>query len=147
MLNTAEDTRQEKLEQSKQQTIGTATEGSEKKISWNELFAMQKDELYATVKGYGPAGIISIIIVGGIFWALYIPDDSTVIVYAYHQTTGEWISPTLILFPVGATKVAVTALGFWTAARFFLPVRLGAALAITPWVKKNIVDKLSSRKE
>ena len=41
------------------------------------------------------------------------PKPHTVIMVTYHEATGDWISPSLLLFPVGATKVGgVQGLGF-----------------------------------
>jgi hypothetical protein len=37
---------------------------------------MYDQDAYEKVKAYGPAGILSIILIGGLFWAIYIPGVS-----------------------------------------------------------------------
>lgn len=96
----------------------------------------QKSSLsMADVKKYGVSGTVAYVLTELAFWAVAFPVAST----ALYQSTGHW--PDVIS---DATDRA-TVLGFIFAganvARLLVPVRLGAALALAPWVDENIINR------
>ena len=89
----------------------------------------------ADVKKYGVAGTVAYVLTELAFWAVAFPVAST----ALYQSTGHW--PDVI----NDTTDRATVLGFIFAganiARLLVPLRLGAALALAPWVDDNILSK------
>ena len=89
------------------------------------------------VKKYGKAGTVAYVLTELAFWIVAFPAAS----YALYQSTGHWPD----ILNDNTDRAAV--LGFIFAganiARAFVPVRLGAALALAPWVDENL---LSGRK-
>ena len=89
----------------------------------------------ADVKKYGVSGTVAYVITELMFWAVAFPVASTTL----YQTTGHW--PDVI--NDNADRAAV--LGFIFAganiARLLVPLRLGAALALAPWVDANIINR------
>jgi len=89
----------------------------------------------ADVKKYGVAGTVAYILTELAFWAVAFPVAST----ALYQSTGHW--PDVINDSTDRTTV----LGFIFAganiARLLVPLRLGAALALAPWVDENIINR------
>eukprot|EP00557_Chaetoceros_sp_GSL56_P008438 CAMPEP_0176487600 /NCGR_PEP_ID=MMETSP0200_2-20121128/6232_1 /TAXON_ID=947934 /ORGANISM="Chaetoceros sp., Strain GSL56" /LENGTH=567 /DNA_ID=CAMNT_0017884467 /DNA_START=132 /DNA_END=1835 /DNA_ORIENTATION=+ len=89
----------------------------------------------ADVKKYGVSGTVAYVLTELAFWAVAFPVASN----ALYQSTGHW--PDVIS---DATDRA-TVLGFIFAganvARLLVPVRLGAALALAPWVDENIINR------
>lgn len=89
----------------------------------------------ADVKTYGVAGTVAYILTELAFWAVAFPVASTLL----YQTTGHW--PDVI----NDTADRAAVLGFIFAganiARLLVPLRLGAALALAPWVDKNIINR------
>ena len=89
----------------------------------------------ADVKKFGVAGTVAYVITELMFWAVAFPVAST----ALYQTTGHW--PDVI--NDNSDRAAV--LGFIFAganiARLLVPLRLGAALALAPWVDENIINR------
>ena len=85
------------------------------------------------VKKYGVAGTVAYVLTELAFWIVAFPVAAT----ALYNTTGHW--PDVI--NESGDRAAV--LGFIFAganvARLFVPVRLGAALALAPWVSENIL--------
>ncbi|CAJ1958512.1 unnamed protein product [Cylindrotheca closterium] len=85
------------------------------------------------VKKFGVAGTVAYVLTELAFWIIAFPVAGT----ALYQTTGHW--PDVI--NEAGDRAAV--LGFIFAganvARAFVPVRLGAALALAPWVDENIL--------
>lgn len=90
------------------------------------------------VKKYGVSGTVAYILTELAFWAVAFPVAST----ALYQSSGHW--PDVI----NDTTDRATVLGFIFAganvARLLVPLRLGAALALAPWVDKNIISKTQS---
>ena len=88
---------------------------------------------FADVKKYGVAGTVAYVITELAFWILAFPAAA----YALYNTTGHW--PDL---SDNADRAAV--LGFIFAganvARLAVPLRLGAALALAPWVDENLIS-------
>eukprot|EP00565_Helicotheca_tamesis_P003086 CAMPEP_0185742088 /NCGR_PEP_ID=MMETSP1171-20130828/39297_1 /TAXON_ID=374046 /ORGANISM="Helicotheca tamensis, Strain CCMP826" /LENGTH=558 /DNA_ID=CAMNT_0028414087 /DNA_START=58 /DNA_END=1735 /DNA_ORIENTATION=- len=87
------------------------------------------------VKKYGVAGTVAYVLTELAFWAVAFPVAST----ALYQSTGHW--PDVI--NDGTDRATV--LGFIFAganiARLLVPLRLGAALALAPWVDENILNR------
>ena len=87
---------------------------------------------FADVKKYGVAGTVAYVITELAFWIVAFP----VAAYALYNTSGHWPD-----FSNDSDKAAV--LGFIFAganvARLAVPVRLGAALALAPWVDENLL--------
>jgi hypothetical protein len=92
----------------------------------------------ADVKKYGVAGTVAYVLTELAFWAVAFPVAST----ALYQTTGHW--PDVI----HETQDRAAVLGFILAganiARLLVPLRLGAALALAPWVDTNLLDGKAS---
>jgi len=90
----------------------------------------------ADIKKYGVAGTVAYVLTELAFWIVAFP----VAAYALYQSTGHW--PDVI--HENADRAAVLAFIFAGAnvARAFVPVRLGAALALAPWVDENILSKM-----
>jgi len=89
----------------------------------------------ADVKKFGVAGTVAYILTELAFWAVAFPVAST----ALYQTTGHWPD----VFNDNSDRAAVLAFIFTGAniARLLVPLRLGAALALAPWVDANIVNR------
>jgi hypothetical protein len=89
----------------------------------------------ADVKKYGVSGTVAYVLTELAFWAVAFPVAST----ALYQTTGHW--PDVI----NDSAERATVLGFIFAganvARLLVPLRLGAALALAPWVDENILNR------
>lgn len=89
----------------------------------------------ADVKKYGVSGTVAYVLTELAFWAIAFPVAST----ALYQTTGHW--PDVI----NDSAERATVLGFIFAganvARLLVPLRLGAALALAPWVDENIINR------
>jgi len=93
------------------------------------------------VKKYGVSGTVAYILTELAFWAVAFPVAST----ALYQSSGHW--PDVI----NDTTDRATVLGFIFAganvARLLVPLRLGAALALAPWVDENIMSKMGKGDE
>lgn len=91
----------------------------------------------ADVKKYGVSGTVAYVLTELAFWAVAFPVAST----ALYQSTGHW--PDVI----NDTTDRATVLGFIFAganiARLLVPLRLGAALALAPWVDENLLSKFN----
>mmetsp|Transcript_38157 Transcript_38157/g.119790 ORF Transcript_38157/g.119790 Transcript_38157/m.119790 type:complete len:555 (-) Transcript_38157:4-1668(-) len=92
------------------------------------------------IKKYGVAGTLSYVLTELAFWALAIPAAS----FSFMKTAGH--------FPDFTDNTdRVTVLGFVFAAsnvaRAALPLRLGAAFAVAPWVDENIVKRFMQKEE
>ena len=88
---------------------------------------------FADVKKYGVAGTVAYVITELAFWILAFPAAA----YALYNTTGHW--PDL---SDNADRAAVLSFIFAGAnvARLAVPLRLGAALALAPWVDENLIS-------
>merc|ERR1712071_547721 len=93
------------------------------------------------VKKFGVSGTVAYVLTELAFWAVAFPVAST----ALYQSTGHW--PDVI----NDTTDRTTVLGFIFAganvARLLVPLRLGAALALAPWVDENIISRYANKKE
>ncbi|GMH94517.1 hypothetical protein TrVE_jg706 [Triparma verrucosa] len=89
---------------------------------------------FADVKKYGVAGTVAYVITELAFWIVAFPVAAT----ALYNTSGHWPD-----FGDNADRAAV--LGFIFAganvARLAVPLRLGAALALAPWVDENLLNR------
>lgn len=87
----------------------------------------KKSELMQKIKSYGVAGTLSYVVTELAFWAIALPGAY----FGYHQATGEWLS-----FETDRAQLVGIAAGFVTGVRFAVPLRMGAALALVPTMKK-----------
>jgi hypothetical protein len=89
----------------------------------------------ADVKKYGLAGTVAYVLTELAFWIVAFPVAAT----ALYQSTGHWPD----VFNDNTDRAAVLAFIFAGAniARAFVPVRLGAALALAPWVDDNLLNR------
>lgn len=89
----------------------------------------------ADVKKFGVSGTVAYVLTELAFWAVAFPVAST----ALYQTTGHWPD----VFNDTSDRAAVLAFIFTGAniARLLVPLRLGAALALAPWVDENIINR------
>lgn len=90
------------------------------------------------VKKYGIAGTVAYVLTELAFWIVAFPVAAT----ALYQSTGHWPD----ILNDNTDRAAVLAFIFAGAniARAFVPIRLGAALALAPWVDTNLISKLNS---
>jgi hypothetical protein len=111
----------------KSKSDGAAEEGAPFSFSFGDTSLSMTD-----VKKYGKAGIVAYVLTELAFWIVAFPVAST----ALYQSTGHW--PDVI--NESGDRAAVLAFIFAGAnvARAFVPLRLGAALALAPWVDDNI---------
>jgi hypothetical protein len=93
---------------------------------------------FADVKKYGVAGTVAYVLTELAFWIVAFPVAAT----ALYQSTGHWPD----VFNDNTDRAAVLAFIFAGAniARLAVPLRLGAALALAPWVDENIINRNSS---
>jgi hypothetical protein len=105
---------------------------------FNPLGFMQKDGegpslSMSDVKKYGVAGTVAYVLTELAFWVVAFPAAA----YALYQSTGHW--PDVI----NETADRAAVLGFIFAganiARLFVPLRLGAAIALAPWVDETFM--------
>ena len=114
-----------------QRSNGSAEEGESNNFS----FQLGDTSLsMSDVKKYGVAGTVAYVLTELAFWVVAFPVAAT----ALYQSTGHW--PDVI--NESADRAAVLAFIFAGAnvARLFVPVRLGAALALAPWVDANLLN-------
>jgi Protein of unknown function (DUF2499) len=90
------------------------------------------------VKKFGVAGTVAYVITELAFWIVAFPAAAT----ALYQSTGHWPD----VFNDNADRTAVLAFIFAGAniARAFVPIRLGAALALAPWVDENLINRATA---
>jgi hypothetical protein len=87
----------------------------------------------ADVKKFGVSGTVAYVLTELAFWFVAFP----VAAFALYQSTGHW--PDVV--NESGDRAAVLAFIFAGAnvARIFVPLRLGAALALAPWVDENLL--------
>ena len=107
------------------------TEGEEGGLNFN--FMGDKSLSMDDVKKFGVAGTVAYVLTELAFWIVAFP----VAGFALYQSTGHW--PDVV--NEAGDRAAVLAFIFAGAnvARAFVPLRLGAALALAPWVDENIL--------
>jgi hypothetical protein len=99
-----------------------------------ELFSFGDTSLsMADVKKYGVSGTVAYVLTELVFWIIAFP----IAAFALYQSTGHGPD----VFNEAGDRGAVLAFVFAGAnvARAFVPLRLGAALALAPWVDKNLL--------
>jgi len=87
------------------------------------------------VKKYGAAGTLAYVLTELAFWIVAFPVAAT----ALYQSTGHW--PDVINETNDRAAVLAFIFAGANIARAFVPVRLGAALALAPWVDENILNR------
>ena len=87
------------------------------------------------VKKFGVSGTVAYVLTELAFWIVAFP----VAAFALYQSTGHWPD---VINETG-DRAAVLAFIFAGAnvARAFVPLRLGAALALAPWVDENLLSR------
>lgn len=113
-------------------------EGTEETEAEEELPESKK--MMQQVKDAGIAGIISYIFWEWAFWGASVPFG----IYTYYGLTGHFPD---FSDPEDQKQLAGEAFAFVNVARFAVPARISAALATTPWVKENVVEKFGLEKE
>jgi hypothetical protein len=95
----------------------------------------------ADVKKYGVAGTVAYVLTELAFWVVAFPVAAT----ALYKSTGHW--PDVV--NDNADRGAVLAFIFAGAnvARLFVPVRLGVALSLAPWVDDNLLNRDGTKLE
>jgi hypothetical protein len=88
----------------------------------------------ADVKKYGVSGTVAYVLTELAFWAVAFPVAST----TYYQSFGHW--PDVINDGSDRTTVLGFIFAGANVARLLVPLRLGAALAIAPWVDENLLN-------
>jgi hypothetical protein len=87
----------------------------------------------ADVKKYGVSGTVAYVLTELAFWIVAFPVAAT----ALYQSTGHW--PDVVNETTDRAAVLAFIFAGANVARLFVPVRLGAALALAPWVDENIL--------
>jgi hypothetical protein len=90
---------------------------------------------FSDVKKFGAAGTLAYVITELAFWALAFPAAGA----ALYKSTGHW--PDVINEVGDRTAVMGFVLAGANIARLAVPVRLGAAMALAPWVDENIINR------
>lgn len=127
----------EKLASPAQPVAGHRAPLSER-LNWEKLQAMSGDERVALFQEVGPAFTVSIGIVAVCYWSISLP----ILAVAYHESTGQWPSfqDVFSLNDGGAAAGALA--GVLGLAALMKPLRIAAAIALTPWTAENVLPKL-----
>jgi hypothetical protein len=92
----------------------------------------------ADVKKYGVSGTVAYVLTELAFWIVAFPVAAT----ALYQSTGHW--PDVINETTDRAAVLAFVFAGANVARAFVPLRLGAALALAPWVDENLLGGAKS---
>lgn len=108
------------------------------RLNWEKMQAMSTDEKVALFQEVGPAFTVSIGIVAVCYWSISLP----ILAVAYHESTGQWpsIQDVFSLNDGGAAAGALA--GVLGLAALMKPLRIAAAMALTPWTAENVLPKL-----
>jgi hypothetical protein len=87
------------------------------------------------IKKFGISGTVAYVITELVFWAVAFPVASTTL----YRTTGHWPDVVNDMTDRGAVLAFIFAGA--NVARLLVPLRLGAALALAPWVDENIINR------
>ena len=87
------------------------------------------------IKKFGISGTVAYVITELVFWAVAFPVASTTL----YRTTGHWPDVVNDMSDRGAVLAFIFAGA--NVARLLVPLRLGAALALAPWVDENIINR------
>ena len=106
----------------------------DEQLEISKKLGLDKVQSYSDLKAIGVAGVVAYILTELAFWAVAFP----VATASYYNLNGHWPD-----FSSGDDRTAVLAFIFAGAniARLVVPLRLAAALAITPWTDENIVKR------
>lgn len=89
----------------------------------------------ADVKKYGVAGTFAYVLTELAFWVVAFPVAAT----ALYQSTGHW--PDVVNDNTDRGAVLAFIFAGANVARLFVPVRLGVALSLAPWVDDNLLNR------
>jgi hypothetical protein len=89
----------------------------------------------ADVKKYGVSGTVAYVLTEVAFWLVAFP----VAAAALYQSTGHW--PDVVNDTTDRAAVLAFVFAGANVARAFVPIRLGAALALAPWVDENLLNR------
>lgn len=92
----------------------------------------EEGNLLLRIKRLGPAGLAAYGVTEGGFWIVSIP----IVALSYHYATGEWPN---LQNQEDLAKVFGTSFAFLNVARLAVPLRIGLAIALAPWVDANII--------
>lgn len=95
----------------------------------------------ADVKKYGVAGTVAYVLTELAFWLVAFP----VAAVALYKSTGHW--PDVVNDTNDRAAVLAFIFAGANIARAFVPIRLGAALALAPWVDSNILSRLKKTED
>eukprot|EP00435_Cladocopium_sp_Y103_P012814 s1306_g3.t1 len=147
----AEPAAAESLEEDQIQETSAADSPTQKaplseRLSWEKLEAMSNEERLALTQEIGPAFGVSVGIVAFVYWSITLP----ILLNAYYQSTGEWprFEELFSLSDGGRTAGAVA--GILGLAALMKPLRIAAAIALTPWTADHVlplIPWLNSAKE
>mmetsp|Transcript_12271 Transcript_12271/g.25854 ORF Transcript_12271/g.25854 Transcript_12271/m.25854 type:complete len:299 (-) Transcript_12271:218-1114(-) len=139
--------KQEKAQDVKSDDQGTPIKLSDR-LSWEKIEAMSNEERFALSQEVGPAFGLSVAIVAVCYWSITLP----ILLNAYHDSTGEWPRVEEIFSLSDGGKAAGAVAGILGLAALLKPLRIAAAIALTPWTADNVLPffpwlSQSSKKE
>jgi len=95
----------------------------------------------ADIKKYGVSGTLAYVLTELAFWLVAFP----VAAVALYKSSGHW--PDVINDTTDRAAVLAFIFAGANIARAFVPLRLGAALALAPWVDENILNREGSQED
>jgi hypothetical protein len=95
----------------------------------------------ADVKKYGVAGTVAYVLTELAFWVVAFPVAAS----ALYQSTGHW--PDVVNDNTDRAAVLGFIFAGANVARLFVPVRLGVALSLSPWVDENLINRGGKKSE
>lgn len=122
------------------ETAEASLQEEEGETSETSLQEKEEKTMLEQVKEAGMAGVISLALWEGGFWAVSLP----VCIFGYREVTGHWPD---FQNKEDLEKLGAEAFAFVNFARFAVPLRVGLALSTTPWIQENIVDKYMKDKD
>lgn len=96
-------------------------------FTWESLISGEANER-DQIKAAGVSGVASYVITELGFWAISFP----IIIASFHASTGEWLN---ISIDEDRLKILTYSAGFLSIARLAVPLRLGLAVYLQPYVK------------
>jgi len=92
----------------------------------------EDSNLLTKIKRLGPAGIAAYGITEGGFWMISVP----AVALSYRVASGEWPD---VSSQEDLAKVFGTSFAFLNIARLAVPLRIGLAIGLAPWVDTNVI--------
>ncbi|CAE7704376.1 unnamed protein product [Symbiodinium sp. CCMP2592] len=126
--------KKEKAQDVKSDDQGTPIKLSDR-LSWEKIEAMSNEERFALSQEVGPAFGLSVAIVAVCYWSITLP----ILLNAYHDSTGEWPRVEEIFSLSDGGKAAGAVAGILGLAALLKPLRIAAAIALTPWTADNVL--------